>query len=132
MPHRQGWLSSRRRAGARTRLRHGNRWRFAEAVPEDGDNSLAEAALRILREFTGVYGAWTVPGAEGPLVIDIMQAAPEDGPRLRVGFRYLFRAHSRTIFPTVIKTGQARWLPLSEIQTPILLERVQSGLTVLL
>jgi hypothetical protein len=83
-------------------------------------------------EFTGVHNPWTVPGAEDPLVIDVTQAAPEDGPRLRVGFRYLFRAHSDAVCPALIKRGQARWVPLSAIETPLLLQRLQSELAVLL
>lgn len=113
-------------------LRARNRWAFAEGEPEHDDGSFSDTALRVLREFAGVYDAWTVPGAEYPLVVDVTKAAPEDGPRLRVGFRYLFRAHSSAMSPALIETGQARWVPLSAIETPILLERLQSRLAVLL
>jgi hypothetical protein len=40
------------------------------------------------------------------------------GPRLRDGIRYLFRAHSGAVFPSVPETGAAAWVPLPEIRVP--------------
>ena len=109
-------------------LRDGNRWAFAEGVPGEEDESLSHVALRVLEEFAGVRDVWTVPGSEGPSVIDVSMAAPELGPRLRVGFRYFFRAHSRAICPSVIEMGEVRWLLMPEIGTPPIQDRLLSQL----
>lgn len=50
------------------------------------------------------------------------------GPRLRVGIRYLFRAHSGVVFPSMIETGAAVWVPLTEIGVPPLRDRLQRHL----
>ncbi|WP_256103020.1 NUDIX domain-containing protein [Streptomyces sp. Ncost-T10-10d] len=112
-------------------LRNETRWALAEGLPEDGDDSLDEVALRVLREEAGFHGVWTMPGVEGPILIDARHAAPEFGPRLRVGFRFLFRAHSEALLPTVIEAGRAGWVASTEIGIPDVAERVEQYLGVL-
>ncbi|MEU8621454.1 NUDIX domain-containing protein [Streptomyces sp. NPDC048623] len=112
-------------------LRNETRWALAEGLPEDGDDSLDEVALRVLREEAGLYGVWTMPGVEGPILIDARQAAPEFGPRLRIGFRFLFRAHSEALLPTVIDPKRAGWVAFNEISIPGVAERAEQYLGVL-
>ncbi|MFE7124001.1 NUDIX domain-containing protein [Streptomyces sp. GMY02] len=109
-------------------LRNGGGWAFAEGVPDSEDESLSRTALRVLEEFAGVYDVWTMPGEPTPLVVDVSRAAPEDGPRLRVGFRYFFCAHSGALAPSLIETGEATWLPLSGVGNPLLRERITTRL----
>ncbi|MFI5755543.1 NUDIX domain-containing protein [Streptomyces sp. NPDC051569] len=100
------------------------RWALAEGSPDDQDDSLSDAALRVLEEFAGIYDVWAAPGEEGPLLIDVTEPAPEfGGARKRYGFRYLFRAHSDALSPVVAVGGQARWVPLDEI-SPLIRTRV--------
>lgn len=112
-------------------LRRGDGWALAEGAPEQADNSLNETAVRVLREYAGVHDAWSLPGAGDPLVIDVTRAEPEDGHRLRVGFRYLYRTHSSTIPPAMIEAGWARWEPLAQIGLPLLVERARSRMAAL-
>ncbi|AQU67305.1 NUDIX domain-containing protein [Streptomyces niveus] len=100
-------------------LRHEGAFALAETEPEDQDNSLAEAALRLLAEEVGLQDVWTKPDADGLFLIDVTRAGQHRyGPRLRIGFRYLFRAHSAAVAPMVIRTGAAAWTPLGEIGIP--------------
>ncbi|MEU7643387.1 NUDIX domain-containing protein [Streptomyces huasconensis] len=113
-------------------LKNGTGWSFAEGEPEPGDTTLGETALRVLREHAGVYDVWTMPELEDqPLIIDVTPADPEDGPRVRVGFRYLFRAHSGALLPAMIESGRARWRPLEEVN-PLIAERLQECMAVAL
>jgi 8-oxo-dGTP pyrophosphatase MutT (NUDIX family) len=97
-------------------LRHDGGYALAEAEPEDEDDSLSEAALRLLAEEVGIRDVWTQPGAEGPFLVDVTRPGQHRyGPRLRVGIRYLFRAHSGAVFPSMIETGAAAWVPLPDI-----------------
>lgn len=110
-------------------LRHQGGYALAEAEPEDADDSLSEAALRLLAEEAGIRDVWTQPGAEGPLLFDVTRPGQHRyGPRLRVGIRYLFRAHSGAVFPSMIDTGAAAWVPLAEIAIPSLRRRVEHHL----
>ncbi|MGY5058416.1 NUDIX domain-containing protein [Streptomyces sp. 900105755] len=110
-------------------LRHQGGYALAEAEPEDADDSLSEAALRLLAEEAGIRDVWTQPGAEGPLLVDVTRPGQHRyGPRLRVGIRYLFRAHSGVVFPSMIDTGAAAWVPLAEIAIPSLRSRVEHHL----
>ncbi|MFE6397488.1 NUDIX domain-containing protein [Streptomyces alboflavus] len=110
-------------------LRHGGGYALAEAEPEDADDSLSEAALRLLTEEAGIRDVWTQPGAEGPFLIDVTRPGQHRyGPRLRVGMRYLFRAHSGAVFPSMIETGAAAWVPLTEIGIPSVRHRVEHHL----
>lgn len=106
-------------------LRHADGFALAEIEPEDEDDSLSAAALRLLAEEVGIRDVWTEPGSEGPFLIDVTRAQPEYGPRIKVGFRYLFRAHSGAVFPAMIETGAAAWVPLAEIGVPSVRERLQ-------
>jgi hypothetical protein len=100
-------------------LRHEGGYALAEAEPEDADDSLSGAALRLLAEEVGIRDVWTQSGAEGPFLIDVTRPGQHRyGPRLRVGIRYLFRAHSGAVFPSMIETGAAAWVPLTEIGIP--------------
>lgn len=107
-------------------LRHGGGFALAEAEPEGQDQTLSGAALRLLAEEIGVRDVWTEPGLEGPFLAD---ATPPSqhwyGPRLRVGFRYLFRAHSGAVFPSMIETGAAAWMPPAEIGSHSVRERLR-------
>ncbi|MGW0837046.1 hypothetical protein [Streptomyces prunicolor] len=47
-------------------LRHEGTFALAEAEPEDQDDSLEEAALRLLAEAVGIRDVWTEPGSDGP------------------------------------------------------------------
>ncbi|MFI7315511.1 NUDIX domain-containing protein [Streptomyces venezuelae] len=108
-------------------LRHEGGFALAEAQPEDQDNSLAEAALRLLAEEVGIRDVWTQPADEGPFLVDVTEPKRHAyGPRLRVGFRYLFRAHSGAVFPSLIDMGAAAWVPLSEIVITPLRSRLDS------
>jgi 8-oxo-dGTP pyrophosphatase MutT (NUDIX family) len=110
-------------------LRHEGGYALAEAEPEDADDSLSEAALRLLAEEAGIRDVWGQPGAEGPFLIDVTRPGQHRyGPRLRVGIRYLFRAHSGAVFPSMIETGAAAWLPLTEIGIPSVRSRVEHHL----
>ncbi|MFJ4919838.1 NUDIX hydrolase [Streptomyces sp. NPDC088725] len=109
-------------------LRNGAGWGFAEDPPQPEDDSLARTALRVLEEFAGIYDVWTVPGAEGPFVIDVSPA--EDESRLRFGFRYLFRAHSGALIPSMETAGRAQWRPLDQLDNFLLRERLLSHLVV--
>ncbi|MGW6457451.1 NUDIX domain-containing protein [Streptomyces sp. NPDC055078] len=108
-------------------LRHRQSWAFPEGPPALGDHSLGYTALRVLRECTGIQDAWAIPGAEAPLVIDTDR--PDDDSRLRVGFRYLLRAHSGALLSTLSRTGHARWLPLPDI-APRLASRIRPRLAI--
>ncbi|MFI5861778.1 NUDIX domain-containing protein [Streptomyces sp. NPDC051546] len=110
-------------------LRHQGVFALAEAEPEDQDNSLSEAALRLLAEEVGIRDVWTEPGTEGPFLVDVTRPGQHGyGGRLRVGMRYLFRAHSGAVFPSMIKTGAAAWVPLPEIGIPSVRSRVEHHL----
>jgi hypothetical protein len=113
-------------------LRDRDRWALAEDIPRPGDDTLSRTAQRVLAEFAGVYDVWTSPGAEGPLIIDVSAAAPEDGPRARFGFRYLFRAHSGALFPSMAESGAACWRPISQVSEPRLRARLAHQLSVAL
>ncbi|WP_236572932.1 NUDIX domain-containing protein [Streptomyces sp. GS7] len=110
-------------------IRHEGAFALAEAEPEDQDDSLSGAALRLLAEEVGIRDVWTEPGSEGPFLIDVTRAGNHGyGPRLRIGFRYLFRAHSGAVFPSMIEMGTAAWMPLSEIGITSVRERLRSQL----
>ena len=102
---------------------------LAEAEPEEQDDSLSGAALRLLTEAVGIREVWTEPYSEGPFLIDVTRAGQHGyGPRLRIGFRYLFRAHSGAIAPLVIEAGAAAWMPLGEIGIPSVRDRLHGHL----
>ena len=110
-------------------LRHEGGYALAEAEPEAEDASLSEAALRLLAEEAGIRDVWTQPGAEGPFLVDLTRPGQHRyGRRLRVGIRYLFRAHSGAVFPSLIETGAAAWVPLTEIGIPSVRSRVECQL----
>ncbi|MFD5477278.1 NUDIX hydrolase [Streptomyces hawaiiensis] len=67
-------------------LRDETGYALAEAEPEDQDDSLSAAALRLLAEEAGVRDVWTQPGLEGPFLVDVTRTGQHRyGPRLRVG-----------------------------------------------
>ncbi|MGW2865773.1 NUDIX domain-containing protein [Streptomyces sp. NPDC001205] len=108
-------------------LRHQGGYALAEAEPEDQDDSLSEAALRLLVEEVGIRDVWTQPGNEGPFQVDVTPASQHAyGPRLRVGIRYLFRAHASAVHSSVLEAGAAAWVPLSEVSMPPLRGRLES------
>ncbi|MDO0934991.1 NUDIX hydrolase [Streptomyces sp. DG2A-72] len=110
-------------------LRHKGGYALSEAEPEDVDDSLSEAALRLLAEEVGIRDVWTQPGAEGPFLVDVTRPGQHRyGPRLRVGIRYLFRAHSGAVLPSMIETGAAAWVPLTAIGIPSVRNRVEQHL----
>lgn len=110
-------------------LRHEGGYALAEAEPEDADDSLSEAALRLLAEEAGIRDVWTQPGADGPFLVDVtMPGQHRYGPRLRVGIRYLFRAHSGAVPPSMLDTGAAAWVPLTEIGIPSVRSHVEHHL----
>ncbi|WP_438293319.1 NUDIX domain-containing protein [Streptomyces sp. HUAS TT7] len=109
-------------------LRHQGGYSLAETAPEPQDDSLSGAAVRLLAEEVGIRDVWTEPGTEGPFLVDVTRAPREYGPRIRVGFRYLYRAHSGAVFPAVIESGAAAWVPIAEIGIPSVRERVQDHL----
>ncbi|MCL8015179.1 NUDIX domain-containing protein [Streptomyces sp. AS02] len=110
-------------------LRHEEGYALAEAEPEDADDSLSEAALRLLAEEVGIRDVWTQPGAERPFLVDVTRPGQHRyGPRLRVGIRYLFRAHSGAVLPSMLDTGAAAWVPLTEIGIPSVRSHVEHHL----
>ncbi|MET9558808.1 NUDIX hydrolase [Streptomyces tauricus] len=110
-------------------LRHEGAFALAETEPEDQDNSLAGAALRLLAEAVGIRDVWTEPDTDGPFLIDVTRAGQHRyGPRLRIGFRYLFRAHSGAVAPMVIRTGAAASTLLGEIGIPSVRNRLHGHL----
>ncbi|MFE0256866.1 NUDIX hydrolase [Streptomyces sp. NPDC059010] len=110
-------------------LRHDGGYALAEAEPEEVDDSLSEAALRLLAEEAGIRDVWTQPGTEGPFLVDVTRPGQHRyGPRLRVGIRYLFRAHSGAVFPSMIETGAAAWVPLPDVAIPSVRTRVEHHL----
>ncbi|MDK1342028.1 NUDIX hydrolase [Streptomyces sp. 378] len=111
-------------------LRHEEGYALAEARPEEQDSSLSEAALRLLAEEVGVRDVWAQPGLDGPFLVDVTRPGHHRyGPRLRVGIRYLFRAHSGAVCPSVIEAGAAAWVPLGDIGIPSVRDRLQHHLT---
>ncbi|WP_282703787.1 NUDIX hydrolase [Streptomyces sp. CC219B] len=111
-------------------LRHKDGYALAEAEPEEQDATLSEAALRLLAEQVGIRDVWTQPGAWGPFLVDVTRPGEHRyGRRLRVGIRYLFRAHSGAVFPSMIETGVAAWRPLADINMPTLRNRVEQHLS---
>jgi hypothetical protein len=111
-------------------LRHEGGYALAEAEPEEQDATLSEAALRLLAEQVGIRDVWTQPGADdGPFLVDVTRPGHHRyGRRLRVGVRYLFRAHSGAVFPSMIETGAAAWRSLADINMPTLRSRVEHHL----
>ncbi|MEU3265154.1 NUDIX hydrolase [Streptomyces bacillaris] len=110
-------------------LRHGGRYALAEAEPEAEDDTLSGAALRLLDEQIGIRDVWTHTGAETAFLVDVTRPGQHPyGPRLRVGIRYLFRAHSNAVSSAVIEAGAAAWVPLSEIGIEAVRLRVESCL----
>ncbi|MCC2278856.1 NUDIX hydrolase [Streptomyces sp. ET3-23] len=110
-------------------LRNGNGYALAEAQPEEEDDTLSGAALRLLTEQIGIRDVWTQPGSEGAFLVDVTRPGQHSyGPRLRVGIRYLFRAHSGAVFPSMIDMGAASWMPLAEIGIEAVRRRVESHL----
>lgn len=110
-------------------LRHEGGHALAEVEPKAEDESLSEAALRLLAEEVGIRDVWTQPGSESPFLVDVTRPGQHRyGPRLRVGIRYLFRAHSAAVFPSMIETGAAAWMPLAEIGVPAIRSRVERHL----
>ncbi|WP_244207251.1 hypothetical protein [Streptomyces swartbergensis] len=98
-------------------LRHEGGYALAEAEPEAEDESLSEAALRLLTEEVGIRDVWTQPGAEGPFLVDVTRPGQHSyGRRLRVGIR------------SMIETGAAAWMPLTEIGIPSVRSRVECHL----
>ncbi|NUV86560.1 NUDIX hydrolase [Streptomyces sp. KAI-26] len=103
-------------------FQHEGRHVLFEAEPEDEDSTLSGAALRLLEETVGVRDVWTEPGTEGPFLVDVTPSGLHGfGPRIRVGFRYLFRAHS-----DVIDIGRAGWVHPSKIGIAPVRDRVLS------
>ncbi|MBA2950087.1 NUDIX hydrolase [Streptomyces himalayensis] len=110
-------------------LRHKGAFALAEVEPEDQDDSLSGAALRLLAEAVGIREVWTEPDGDGPFLIDVTRAGQHRyGPRLRIGFRYLFQAHSGAVAPMVIEAGAAAWMPLGEIGIPAVRNRLHGHL----
>ncbi|WP_399088055.1 NUDIX domain-containing protein [Streptomyces sp. BBFR2] len=86
-------------------------WAFAEGAPEPGDLSLRDTAYALLMEYGGVQEAWALPGAEGPVIVDV-----STGPRrVRFGFRYLFVTQNSSVSSAVLDSGLARWVTLDRI-----------------
>ncbi|MEU3711922.1 hypothetical protein [Streptomyces catenulae] len=106
-------------------LRHSGGWAFPEGEPVAGDGSLRESAFGLLREFGGVREAWAVPGAEGPVLVDVDEVSGGGAPRLRVGFRYLFAARAGAVPRVALRTGLARWAGPEEVDARIV-ERVRA------
>ncbi|MFJ6569846.1 hypothetical protein ACIQNU_20735 [Streptomyces sp. NPDC091292] len=83
-----------------------------------------------VRENQIVRGRMDPAGADdGPFPVDV--TTPDRhryGPRLRVGIRYLFRAPSGALFPSMVETGAAAWVPLGEIDIPRVRSRVEHHL----
>ncbi|MGW8877908.1 NUDIX hydrolase [Streptomyces mirabilis] len=110
-------------------LRYEGAFALAEAEPEEQDDSLGGAALCLLAEAVGIRDVWTEPDSDGPFLIDVTRAGQHKyGPRLRIGFRYLFPAHSGAVAPTAIETGAAAWIPLGEIGIPSVRDRLHDHL----
>lgn len=90
-------------------LRQGDRLALPEAVLS-GQDALLEAAEAQAREL-GVRDLWLMPGADDPMQLSPGRAAPEQGPRMRVSFRFLFRTHA-ALRPFTPKPQT--WVPLGE------------------
>ncbi|MEO3973167.1 NUDIX hydrolase [Streptomyces sp. CAU 1734] len=97
-------------------FRDGAGWGLAESEPHGRDRTLHATALRALREHGGIREVWDVPGAEEPVVVEARREAGPDGARLSVGFRYLFRCHSRVVASGRAGSAELRWVPLAEIE----------------
>ncbi|MBC2876219.1 MULTISPECIES: NUDIX hydrolase [Streptomyces] len=107
-------------------LRHAGGFALAEAEPGARDNSLVEAGLRLLTEEVSLRDVWTQPADDGPFLIDVTPPRRHTyGQRLRVGFRYLFRAHSGAVLPPAIEMGAAAWVPLASIDIAPLHHRLE-------
>ncbi|MFJ2814321.1 NUDIX hydrolase [Streptomyces sp. NPDC087294] len=77
---------------------HDSRRILFENEPAEEDSALSDTALRVLKATVGTRDVWTEPGSEGPFLVDVTPSGQTPfGPRVRVGFRYLFRAHSDLI-----------------------------------
>ncbi|MGS2589790.1 NUDIX domain-containing protein [Streptomyces hebeiensis] len=109
-------------------LRHAGGWGFAEGAPETADATLRRTAVRVLAESTGVHDLLPVPGAEGPVLIDVSRTAQACGRRTRYGFRYLFRVRSGVLLRTLTQTGQARRITVDSVGPPLLSARIAERL----
>ncbi|MER5851001.1 NUDIX hydrolase [Streptomyces sp. NPDC002012] len=91
-----------------------------ENEPTDEDSSLSDTALRVLEGTIGTRDVWTEPGSERPFLVDVAPRGQSHfGPRIRVGFRYLFRAHS-----DLIGAGPWAWVDPQEIGIALVRERI--------
>ncbi|MFK0099274.1 NUDIX hydrolase [Streptomyces sp. NPDC091040] len=109
-------------AGHVLAFEHEGRHLLFENEPNDEDTTLSGTALRILEGTIGTRDVWTEPGAEGPFLVDVAPSGQSHfGPRVRVGFRYLFRAHS-----DLIGAGPWSWVEPKEIGIHAVRERILS------
>ncbi|MFC9231380.1 NUDIX domain-containing protein [Streptomyces decoyicus] len=99
------------------RLWSGAKWAFVEGLPESDDESLSATATRSLMEHTGIFDVWRMPDEDLPILIDVDEAPAEYGPRMRFGFRYIFRAHSEAISRPRDPLS-LRWVSVTEVSSP--------------
>ncbi|WP_328742211.1 NUDIX hydrolase [Streptomyces caniferus] len=93
-----------------------------ENEPSAEDITLSGVALRVLEGTVGTREVWTEPGSEGPFLVDVAPSGRTAfGPRIRVGFRYLFRAHS-----DLIPSGPWAWVDAKAIGIHAVRERLLS------
>ncbi|MFR9723622.1 NUDIX hydrolase [Streptomyces sp. MS19] len=102
---------------------------FTEAEPEEQDDALSGTALRLLAEEIGIRDVWAEPGVSGPFLIDVARPGQHRyGPRLRIGFRYLYRAHSSAVSVSAAGTGGAAWVPMASVSIRSVRDRLRDFL----
>ncbi|MER5632197.1 hypothetical protein [Streptomyces nitrosporeus] len=85
--------------------------RLPETRPPAGFETLADAASTLARAL-GVGQLWAHPGCESPVQLDAARADPQDGDRMRIAFRYLYRTHASL---SCFAPGAPQvWVPLAE------------------
>ncbi|WP_327175501.1 hypothetical protein OG599_09385 [Streptomyces sp. NBC_01335] len=92
-------------------LRQGDRLVLPEAGLGEHDDTLLDSAKALAREH-GLEDLWLMPGSDDPMMLDPARAAPDDGPRMRVAIRFLFRTHAGL---RALSSEAQTWVPLSEV-----------------
>ncbi|MEU8548901.1 NUDIX domain-containing protein [Streptomyces roseoverticillatus] len=109
-----------------------NTWLFPGGHVEAGDSGLVAAALRELREETGVTPESVTVVDEVPVDIDI-HTIPENPAKgepehPHFDFRYLLRTCSPVLALQREEVTDARWCPVQDVTARRLRERIQAAL----